>query len=195
MGWDEDDHLGLASKIAQFVCDESEAKTSLLWKFHEDGLAERGFLVDGEGFRQLLGCGIDLFHNGNGCKYSVPPSDQLASQDIGGERPDQIKQKKKTDDSQSRKIKFLMKNGKGDRGHQGAENVIQGIEDETQDDEGDPERQDDQHTCNDLCPKMFEDFFHVDSLYRRLKDPLQIRLLDDLLLKEEAGQFFQFIFL
>ncbi len=50
MGWDEDDHLEFALKIAQFVCDESEAKASLLWKFHKDGLAERGFLVDGECF-------------------------------------------------------------------------------------------------------------------------------------------------
>jgi len=112
----------------------------------------------------LFGCGIDLFHNGDGCKYSVPPSDQPFSQDIGGDQPDQINQKKKADDPQPGKIKLLVKNGKGNRGHQGAENVIQRIEDEAQNEDRDPERQDDKHSRNDLCPKMFEDSFHSDSL-------------------------------
>jgi hypothetical protein len=33
-----------------------------------------------------------------------------------------------------------------------------------QDEDGDPERQDNEDSCQDLCPKMFEDSFHRDSL-------------------------------
>jgi hypothetical protein len=38
---------------------------------------------------------------------------------------------------------------------QGAKDAIQGVEDELQDEKGDPERQDDQNSRNGLCSKMF----------------------------------------
>ena len=47
----------------------------------------------------------------------------------------------------------------GHIGHQGAEDIIQGVEDELQDEEGDPEGQDDQDSCKDLRSKMSENIF------------------------------------
>jgi hypothetical protein len=42
-----------------------------------------------------------------------------------------------------------------DVGDQGAEDAVQGIEDELQDEKGDPERKDDQDSREHLCPEMF----------------------------------------
>ena len=50
----------------------------------------------------------------------------------------------------------MVKEMDGDLRHQGAEDAIQGVEDEFQDEKGDPQGQDDQDSCKDLCPEVFQ---------------------------------------
>ncbi len=45
-------------------------------------------------------------------------------------------------------------------GHERAEDIIEGIEDKLQYQKGDPEGQDDQDSCEDLCPKMSENILY-----------------------------------
>jgi len=151
---DKNGYLLLVCEIGHFVRHKTEHIISFLWEFNKDGLAKGTFSRSREGIGQLFGGGIDIFYNRDSFEKAVSPTDQFMAQDIGGDHSDQVEQEEETDDSQPRKEKLSIEKIDRHVGHEGAEDIIHGVEGEVQYQKGDPEGQDDQDSCEDLCPKM-----------------------------------------
>jgi hypothetical protein len=61
-------------------------------------------------------------------------------QNIRGNHPDQVEQNEEADDPDPGEVEYVMEEGDIDVGDEGIEDAIQGVEDELEDKEGDPER-------------------------------------------------------
>ena len=86
-GGDKNGHLRLAIEIRHLIRHESQHIISFLRKFNKDGLAEGAFSCGREGIGQLFGGGIDVFDNRDRREETVPPANQFAAQDVGGNKP------------------------------------------------------------------------------------------------------------
>jgi hypothetical protein len=98
---------------------------------------------------------IDILNDRDGGKETIPPANQFPAQNIGGNQSDQIEQEEEANDSHSWEMKYAVKESDVYVGDQGVKNIIQGIEDELQNEKGNSEGQDDQDPCKNLCSKMF----------------------------------------
>ena len=148
MGWDKGRgdkhrHPRLTLQVRQLICDKSEHIIPFLWKFNKDGLAEGTFLCGREGIGQLFGGGIDIFHDRDRSEETVSPADQLTAQKGGSNPSRQIQQKEETDEPQTPELVGAVKQKNVYIGDQGGEDAVQGVEDELQDEKGDPEGEDD----------------------------------------------------
>jgi len=123
-------HLHPLFEIGQLIGHEPEDKIPLLWELNEDSLAKGSLSGGGEGIGQLFRREIDILHDGDICKQAVCPTDQLPTQNIGGDDPDEIEQKEEADDPQPRKVIISVEKIDGHLWHQWAEDAIQGVEDE-----------------------------------------------------------------
>ncbi len=134
-------HLRFALQVGQLICHKPEHVVSFLWKLNEYGLTEGALFCGGEGIGQLFGGGIDVFNNRDRGEETIPPSDQLAAQDIGGNQSDQIEQDEETDEPYPREVVQTMEERDVDIGNQGVKDAIQGVEDKFQNKKGDPDGQ------------------------------------------------------
>jgi len=148
LGWDKggrdkNGHLRLPLEIGQLIGHKAERIIPLLGKFNENSLAERAFSRGRKGIRQLFGGGVDILDDRDRLEETIPPANQFVAQDIGRDHSNQIEQKEEADDSYSREMDDVMEQGDIDVWDQGVEDAVKGVEDELQNEEGDPERQDD----------------------------------------------------
>jgi hypothetical protein len=86
---------------------------------------------------------IDIFNDWDSGEKTIPPANQFATQDIGCNQSDQIEQEEEANDSHSWEMKDAVKERDVDIGYQGVKNIIEGIEDELQDEKGNSEGQGD----------------------------------------------------
>lgn len=107
MGWDKgrrdkNGHVRLAFQVSQLIRHKPEHIIAFLGEFNKDGLAEGTFLRGREGIGQLFGGGINILNDRDRGKEAIPPADQFAAQDIGGNQSDQIEQDEETDEPHPR---------------------------------------------------------------------------------------------
>jgi len=157
---DENCHSCRLSGVGKFIGDKSEDETSLLRELDKDGLAKSPFLCGGEGIGQLFRCEVDILYDRDIGKEAVSPGDQPPAQDIGGDHTQHIEKEEEDDDPKTWDGELEVKEELGHPWSQRAEEVIERVEDEFEDEKSDPERKDHQNTCKDLCPEMFEDVLH-----------------------------------
>lgn len=148
MGWnkgrgDKHGHLHLALQVRQLIRHKSEHIIAFLWKFNKDGLTEGASLCGREGIGQLFGRGINILNEGDRGEEAVPPANQFAAQDIGGNQSDQIKQEEEADEPYPWEMVQAMEQRDVYIRNQGVKDAIQGVEDKLQDKKGDPDGQDD----------------------------------------------------
>jgi hypothetical protein len=148
LGWDKSggDKNGrhrLAIKIGQLIRHKAEHIISFEWKFNKDSLPEGAFSRGGEGIGQLFGRGIDILNDRDRREETISPVNQFAAQDIGRDHPNQVEQEEEADQAHARELEDAMEEGDIDVGDQRVEDTVEGVEDELQNEKGDPEGQDD----------------------------------------------------
>jgi len=142
-GGNKNGHLRLPLEVDQLIRHKAEHIISLLRKFNENSLTERTSFCGREGIGQLFGGSIDILDDWDRFEKAIPPANQFAAQDIRGNQSNQVQQNEEADDSYPREMVYAMEQRDINVWDQGVEDIVEGVEDELQNEKGDPERQDD----------------------------------------------------